>query len=236
MLDCFLDGVANIGIGDLIEIRRGTTFEERLRVMEFYNITKKNHFVFPNIQMGIPIQEFDPPIIGMINSSQNIGERIDFNIKELKSGLSSFNVDTHFFTNTFISSRIEELQDERKMAIIGTFEGESIPVYWEKFPPTERPAPAEMIRYLETCHIYLGIFASQYSEPTETEYRRSVELGMPILCFVKRVEERENRLLGLIKEFQDDDLGIIYNEFETPRELQHLVKNSVGGAIDRLFE
>jgi hypothetical protein len=164
-----------------------------------------------------------------------VQSRTEFTLREVRNGLPPFNIHGEPLTNTFISSRIRELSNERLQARNGISEANSRPVYWEGFTPSNRPAREEMINHLDTCHIYVGIFAREYSAPTESEYRRAQILNLPILCYVKSEDDREPQLQELISEFQDND-GITYNTFETPRELFFMLRDHVSIAVNELFE
>lgn len=241
MINCWINESTDLSRGEVIEIREGVeenSDDRRIRVMRFYSYSRDSDISSwdRNVMMIHPRQTFQPPIYGMVSGVRRIQNRTEFILREVRRGLPPFNLNGQPLTNTFISSRIEEVMDERLQARNGVSEANSRPIYWESFLPESRPAREAMIEHLNNCHIYVGIFASEYSEPTVNEYRRARELGIPILCFVKNVERREPQLGELIREFQDGEIGITYNSFDTPRELFFMVRDYIPIAINDLFE
>lgn len=98
------------------------------------------------------------------------------------------------------SSTVEELKEKRSQLSEGVYECNHVPIYWETFLAGGKPAREVMMEHLNSCHVYLRIFASRYSGPTEIEYKRARELQIPVICFVKDgVRKRDNELGKLIK-------------------------------------
>ena len=50
------------------------------------------------------------------------------------------------------------------------------------------------------------------------------------------VEQRDSELNALLEEFRNGETGIVYNSFQTPEELRHMVKSSIMATIRELFE
>lgn len=242
MINCWINESINLTSGEVIEVREGmdsnTGNNRTIRIMNFFSLTRGSNISSWDRHVGFahPPVRFNPTIYGMVSNVRRMQSRTEFILREVRQGIPPFNTHGQPLTNTFISSRIQELSNDRLEARNGVSEANSRPIYWEGFPPAERPAREIMIEQLENCHIYVGIFGSEYSEPTENEYRRARELGLPTLCFVKNVEQREPQLHELIREFQDDVEGITYNGYNTPRELFYMIRDNIPTTVEALFE
>jgi len=123
--------------------------------------------------------------------------------------------------------------DERLQSALGICEAGSQPIYWEGFPPESRPAQKVMINRLNECHIYIGIFGIEYSQPTINEYRRAKELGISRLCFVKNVKNREKLLTDFLEEIRND---VVYKPFTSSGELKVLVRAAIENSVSDLFD
>lgn len=236
MIPCWINQQVLLSHGQIIEIRRGIREQDdTIRVTRFFDRTHKSTFTSWDNGAGMvnPPRQFDPVIIGMVTDVNSTGSRTSFNLRQIRDGLPPFITDGGPLTKTFISSRIDGLEDERLQSALGICEAGSQPVYWEGFPPEGRPAQDVMIDRFDECHIYVGIFGVEYSEPTIIEYRRSEELNRTRLCFVKNVDEREKQLTDFINEIRDD---VVYQHFISPGELKTLVREAVANAIEDLFE
>jgi len=236
MIPCWINQQVLLPHGQIIEIRRGIRErDDRIRVTRFFDHTHKSIFTSWDNGAGMsnPPREFDPVIIGMITDVNSTGSQTSFNLRQIKDGLPPFNVGEGPLTKTFISSRIAGLEDERLQSALGICEAGSQPIYWEGFPPESRPAQEVMIERLDECHIYVGIFGTEYSEPTIIEYRRAEQLNRPRLCFVKNVDNRDGQLTDFLHEVRD---GIVYQNFTSPGELKILIRDAVVHAIEDLFE
>lgn len=239
-IDCWYNDRIELRKGEIIIIKKGIEKDgdDSLWVTLFSSITSgitydsKNNY----ITMSREPNKIDPPLIGMVQDTVRDYRKTSFRLRRIKSELPPLIIDQEYFTKTFISSKIDELQDERRRAIIGTFEGKSLPLYWEKFSPEERPAQEKMIDYLDECHIYLGIFGSEYSEPTILELNKAVVSRMPLMVFVKNVPNRDSKLANELRKFKAEEEGLIYKRFNTREELECLVQINIPNAIKRLFE
>ncbi len=235
MIQCWIDGQVLLSHGQIIEIRRGIRENNTIRVARFYSHTHKSIFTsrINGISMLHPPQQFDPVIIGMVTDINSRENRTDFNLHQIRDNLPPFNTDGGPLTKTFISSRIDGLEDERLQSALGICEAGSQPIYWEGFPAESRPAENVMINRLDECHIYVVIFGVEYSEPTILEYRRAEELGRERLCFVKDIDGRQQQLTDFLSEIRND---VVYRRFSSPGELKVLVRDAVVASIENLFE
>lgn len=235
MIQCWIDGQVLLSHGQIIEIRRGIRNNNIIRVARFYSHTHKSIFTsrINGIGMVHPPQQFDPVIIGMVTDINSRENRTDFNLHQIRGNLPPFNTDGGPLTKTFISSKMGELDDERIQTALGICEAISQPVYFEGFPPESRPSKEVMIDELDECHIYVGIFGSDYSSATIDEYNRAGVLGRQRLCFIKKVDEREGDLEKFLKELRKD---VTYQRFTSAGELKTLVRDAVSKAIEDLFE
>lgn len=239
-IDCWYNDRIELRKGEIIIIKKGieNNADDSLRVTLFSSITSgitydsKDNYV----TMSRGPNPIDPPLIGMVQDTVRTYNRTSFSLRQIKSDLPPLIIDHEYFTKTFISSKLDELQDERRRAIIGTFEGKSLPIYWEKFSSEERPAQEAMIDYLDECHMYIGIFGLEYSEPTILELDKAVNSGMPLMVFVKNLADRDPRLETRLQEFKAEEDGLIYKKFNTGEELECLVRINIPNAIKRLFE
>jgi hypothetical protein len=140
----------------------------------------------------------------------------------------------------FVSSTLAELAEERDAAH-GAIEGLQLtPVMFEL---GARPHPPRNLyrAYLEQSHIFLGIYWQRYGwvAPGETvsglEDEYLLSNGMPRLLYVKApAEEREPRLVQLLRRIQDDDTAS-YKSFRTPDELARLVASDLAVLLSERF-
>jgi len=135
----------------------------------------------------------------------------------------------------FISSKQIELHDDRLaiaelVAQIETLE----PVYAEEWTP-RRAAAGDVYRAdALRCPLYIGLFWKAYSAATEEEYRLAVSnRETELLLYIRDCEEleREERLRGLIAEFQDKH---VFRRYGSTADLQRLVPNHLLEAVIRM--
>lgn len=107
----------------------------------------------------------------------------------------------------FLSSTYIDLKEIRKVAInhlegiVGHVkDATGIVVAMEFFNATERCCKEECLHELSTCDLVIGIYGDRYGTPaedgrsmTETEVDYAVEHGIPILAFVKREDDRDDK-------------------------------------------
>jgi len=101
----------------------------------------------------------------------------------------------------FISSTQKELASERA-ALRDYLRGDALMrkffevFLFEDLPVSDRRADAVYLSEVETCDIYLGLFANDYGSedaqgisPTEREFDRATELGKSRLIFVRGTDD-----------------------------------------------
>lgn len=141
----------------------------------------------------------------------------------------------------FISSTINELAEERKAARDAISNLRLIPVFFEA---GARPHPPRDLysAYLEQSHIFLGIYWNSYGwvapgaeiSGLEDEYRLCGN-KKPKLIYVKRSNERQDRLKDLLADIQNSDTAC-YQAFSDAAELQRLIENDLSVLMSEVFE
>lgn len=137
----------------------------------------------------------------------------------------------------FISSVQKELADERlAIQILLTTDPflseHSIPILFEDYPASLKPADDPYLKLLDSCQIYLCIIWKEYGAKTESgfsamhmEYKRAQENRMPMLIAIKGANTiaREAGINKLIEQIKKDKHT--YERFESTEELQRKVRN-----------
>lgn len=141
----------------------------------------------------------------------------------------------------FVSSTLGELSAERAAVRHAIERLHLAPVMFEL---GARPHPPRSLyrAYLAQSHVFIGIYWQRYGwvAPGETlsgledEYRLAGD--RPRLLYIKHpAPDREDRLAGLLREFQDDDRAA-YKRFESVEELAELVRNDLALLLSERFE
>ena len=120
-------------------------------------------------------------------------------------------------TKVFVSSKQGELDPERAVLhqALQSAEWDNFTIEFSgAFPDSVREV---FLQHVAECDVYLGIFASIYSQPTVDEYHKARELGKPILIYLKRCAERQPELTKFILE--EIQPAYKYQEFSTTEEL-----------------
>jgi len=130
----------------------------------------------------------------------------------------------------FISSKQEELDDERQIAreVVESFDFE--PLMSELREASPNSARSVCLQETRESDIYVGIFAKKYSQPTEAEYREATKSNVPCLIFVKELKENEHRdeaLNELLKEIRHPTEGRWTSNFENVIELREKMRTSL---------
>lgn len=238
MINCWYNGQADLRKGDILRITRLIKeSENKFRITIFENISSGSPYRSRDegTVMTIHPIDVDPPIVGMV--SRIISRRdskIEFLLRQIKPNIPTFHENGTFGIHVFISSAMNELKSEREKAALAICESDSIPIYFEKFKPQNTPAEQTMIIELNNCHLYLGLFAAEYSEATIKEFEQAKNLGIPQLIFIKRIEERDEKLNEFIEYLKSDE-GLTYKSFEKPQELKILLMEYLPTAINDLF-
>ena len=238
MLQCWYNGQADLRRGDILKISRAIIEgSSRYRITTFENLTSGSPYRSQDegTTMTVSPREIIPPIIGMVSKivSRTDG-RMELQLKQIKSGIPVFLEGGALGIHVFISSAMDELKYEREKTALAICESGFIPIYFEKFKPDEKPAQKMMIDELKKCHIYVGIFAEKYSEATIIEFEEAKNLGIPKMIFIKRVEKRETGLDDFIQKLKSEK-GLTYKPFETPQELEALLRAHLLEAANGLF-
>jgi hypothetical protein len=135
----------------------------------------------------------------------------------------------------FISSKADELEDERKAVISAIRSMRLNPVFFEGFGARLGKPLAECLKEVESSDFYIGILGNQYSSATATEYRKAEEKGKPCLIYIKAVDEfrRDDKLKVLVENIKTSHF---YSTFRTSEELGARVKEDIAIAITELIE
>lgn len=135
----------------------------------------------------------------------------------------------------FISSVMNGFDSERAAAKQAAALLGFMPYMAEEFgalPQTPREACLEGVR---NCDIYVGIFGERYGyvandsgmSATEEEYKEARELGKPLLCFVSRDEQREDRQAKFLQGVMDYCGGLGVAFYDSPSDLKDQVTKSL---------
>jgi len=80
--------------------------------------------------------------------------------------------------------------------------------------------------------IYVGLFGTVYSEPTEREYREAVKNPYrEVMIYVKSNAERDPKLSALVEAMRDDH---VITHFQDVRDLVHRFGDHLREAVSRM--
>jgi predicted ATPase len=141
----------------------------------------------------------------------------------------------------FVSSTLGELSAERQAVRSAV---EQLRLTSVMFETGARPhPPRELYRaYLAQSHVFVGVYWQRYGwvapgeqlSGLEDEYRLAGD--RPRLLYIKEpAPDREDRLAGLIQEFQADETAS-YRRFRTVEELARLVGDDLAVLLSERFE
>ena len=141
----------------------------------------------------------------------------------------------------FISSTIDELAEERRLARDVINKLRLTPVFFEL---GARPhPPRDLYRaYLEQSHIFIGIYWNSYGwigpdmEISGIEDEFDLSEGKPKLIYLKEpAPERQPRLSQLLSKIKKSD-SVCYQKFCTAEDLAELLVNDIAVLLSERFE
>lgn len=134
----------------------------------------------------------------------------------------------------FISSKQAELSIERDLLAEQVRRMPPLePVIAEEWAPQAKRVQEVMLDKVRLSPIYIGLFASVYSEPTELEYREARKNPYrEVLIYVKAAAERDPALVALIEAMRDDH---VITQFVDVRDLLHRFESHLRQAVSRMI-
>jgi ATP-dependent DNA helicase RecG len=132
----------------------------------------------------------------------------------------------------FISSKMQELLDERQAVQAALKEYDMYGWLWEK-DAGARPEPIDStyLKEVEACDIYIGLFWLGYGPYTIEEYEHARKHQKPCLIYKKQVDiaKRDPQLKAFLAELErvKNPEGLTVYRFETADELAAQVKKDV---------
>jgi hypothetical protein len=134
----------------------------------------------------------------------------------------------------FISSKQSELAIERDLIADHVRRIPPLdPIAAEEWAPQAKRVQEVMLDKVRLAPIYVGLFASVYSEPTELEYREAVSNPYrEVLIYVKDVADREARLSALVESMRSDHVVTTYRDV---RDLLHRFSDHLREAVSRMI-
>jgi hypothetical protein len=134
----------------------------------------------------------------------------------------------------FISSKQSELAIERDLVAEHVRRVPPLePVLAEEWAPQAKRVQAVMLDKVRLAPIYVGLFASVYSQPTEHEYREAVRNPYrEVLIYVKAAADRDPRLTALIETVRDDHVITTYHDV---RDLLRRFTDHLREAVSRMI-
>jgi len=152
----------------------------------------------------------------------------------------------------FLSSTHLDLSDYRSRATEAIERLDQEVGRMEVFGARPEDAREASLREVETCELFVGIYAHRYGyQPagsdisiTEAEYRQAQRLGKPIFCFVVKedypwpptmIEEEPGRTK--LRAFKTEiETSLVLEKFTSPDDLALKVATSLGRYITQSFE
>jgi len=145
----------------------------------------------------------------------------------------------------FVSSTIQDLQEERAGAVRAIRMLRQQPVFSESFGAQSDSPDQVIFDRLDTCHVYIGIFGSRYGSipegaegksVTHLEFERARGLGLDILVFEQAgVADREPILVKFMQHIKGYKEGYLVERFETIGELEEKVDFALLGLLAKSY-
>jgi Domain of unknown function (DUF4062) len=134
----------------------------------------------------------------------------------------------------FISSKQSELAIERDLVAESVRRMPPLdPVIAEEWAPQAKKVQTVMLDKVRLAPVYVGLFASVYSEPTELEYREAVRNPYrEVLLYVKATADRDPRLAVLLERMRDDHVITTYDDV---RDLLRRFSDHLREAMSRMI-
>ena len=134
----------------------------------------------------------------------------------------------------FISSKQSELAIERDLMADYVRRIPPLdPIAAEEWAPQAKRVQEVMLDKVRLAPIYVGIFASVYSEPTELEYREAVSNPYrEVLIYVRDVVDRDARLTALVESMRSDHVVTTYRDV---RDLLQRFSDHLREAVSRMI-
>lgn len=130
----------------------------------------------------------------------------------------------------FISSVMHCMEEERQAADRAirsiTF---SRPWRFESAPASSQCLEESYLSKVRMCDIFVLIIGEQYSEPVKNEYHVAVEMGKPVLAFVRAAQRSPEQEAFL------STMGSKYDVYESPADLHHKVRVAVTDEVARRY-
>lgn len=132
----------------------------------------------------------------------------------------------------FVSSKIEELKDERTIIkeVIERLNYE--PIMSEEWIAKNEDIKRTHLQRVRDCNIYIGIFYIEFSKSVKEEYEEAEKFGKDILIYVKIPKDRKRN-----KETEEFIAKIrnkhTFKEFDKANELKEKVSDSINKLLSR---
>jgi hypothetical protein len=137
--------------------------------------------------------------------------------------------------DVFISSDIPEFRALRRELAEAV---NRIP-FLKSIPMERRGAAPDKVREVSlegvrNCDIFIGILGKKYSDITAEEYEEAVKHHKLPLIYVKRVAERDSRVIDLIE--KDVSSRFKYDHFTTNKELYSRARDDLESLLSRILK
>lgn len=136
----------------------------------------------------------------------------------------------------FISSCESELKNERAIAIHTIKNMGYNIISSENRPASNISIKEEYLNEVRECDIYIGLFGTQYSKPTISEYKEAIKNKKPALIFVKRDQIPPfSDLSEFLQTIRDPSIGRTLKYFEDVVQLGIYLRESIVSLLSREF-
>ena len=148
----------------------------------------------------------------------------------------------------FISSTIDDLQEERKT--LAEFINKNRfweATYAESFVARSESPREICLEEVRKSHIYIGIFKNRYGyipkndnplglSVVALEYKEAKKSQLPIFIFIdKNADNKENKLTDFLEEILDFDEGHWRREYSNINELIHFASEAINREVTRIY-
>jgi ribosomal protein S18 acetylase RimI-like enzyme len=137
----------------------------------------------------------------------------------------------------FVSSTIEDLEQEREAIVRLTKERLTYNVYAAEWAGAQQKSRQEILTELARSQVYVLVVGERYGHEVEykgrqisathEEFLAARESGKPTLVYVKNVTNREKKVEIFLREIGEYDSGVKYQKFSTLAELENHILQDI---------
>ncbi len=155
------------------------------------------------------------------------------------------NLDKSLSPKIFLSSTILNLQEERDFVIRLIRETLNYNIYASEASGADQAVRASVMEELRQSHIYICLVGERYGSEIEVEgkkisathdeFMQAKKFNKFILVYVKKVHNRDQRVVAFLNEIGSYTAGVKYQEFTTIKELGQHITSDIARIVSEIL-